>query len=116
MKARGWLFLFAVLAIAVLAVFAFAQGKKSAGQRFTGVVTDSTCGEKHTMMPGSDAECTRECVKAGAKFALLARGGHLYFLQGKSAELDQLAAQKVIVTGRLDGNTIVVTSVAPAKR
>ena len=100
-----------------LAAFTVAQTQKAAaGQRFTGVVTDSMCGEKHTMMPGKpDAECVRECVKGGAKFALLDPAHHVYFLHGKSAELDKFAAQKVTITGRLDGNTIEVTSVTPAK-
>ncbi len=84
-------------------------------QSFTGVVSDDMCGAKHTMMPGKpDAECVRACVKSGAKYALVS-GGHVYILQGQPTELDKLAAQKVKITGKLNGNTIEVASVAPAK-
>lgn len=117
MKIRGRVLALVLLIVAVFAVLAFAQAKKAgADQQFTGVVTDSMCGEKHTMMPGkSDAECVRACVKAGSNFALLSGNGHVYVLQGKNDELDKYAAQKVTVNGRLNGNTIEVASVGPTK-
>ncbi len=100
-----------------MGVFAMAQSKKPAGARtFIGVISDDMCGAKHTMMPGkSDAECVRACVKAGAKFGLVAPDGHLYILHGKSAELDQMASRKVKLTGTLDGNTIEVAAVEAIK-
>ncbi len=117
MKVRVGTVVPVLLLTVVLASMAAAQAQKAAGQRFTGIVSDSMCGEKHTMLPGRpDADCVRECVKNGAKFALLIPGGHVYFLQGKSAELDKLAAQKVTITGRLDGNTIEVASVVAARK
>lgn len=80
----------------------------------TGVVTDDMCGQKH-MMPGkSDAECTRACVKAGAKFAVFA-GGKLYVLDGKASEVSALAGKKASVSGDLKGNILTVTSIAAAK-
>lgn len=80
----------------------------------TGVITDDMCGAKH-MMPGkSDAECTRVCVKHGAKFAVVA-GGQLYVLAGKSSELNALAGKKATVSGELTGNTLTVNSVVAAK-
>lgn len=80
----------------------------------TGVITDNMCGAKH-MMPGkSDAECTRGCVKHGAKFAVVA-DGKVIVLDGKTAELSALAGQKATVSGELKEDTLTVTSVAAAK-
>jgi len=80
----------------------------------TGVITDNMCGAKH-MMPGkSDAECTRACVKQGAKFAVMA-AGKVTVLNGKTAEVSALAGQKVTVSGELKGDTLTVSSVAAAK-
>ncbi len=106
-----------LLSVAALSIAAIAQTKRpSAARSFTGVVSDDMCGAKHTMMPGRpDAECVRACVKAGAKFGLVAPDGHLYILHGKSAELDRFAAQKVKITGKLDGNTIEVAAVEAIK-
>lgn len=80
----------------------------------TGVITDDMCGNKH-MMPGkSDAECVRACVRAGAKFALMANG-KLYLLAGKTSEVNALAGKKATVSGELKGNTFTVSSITAAK-
>lgn len=82
----------------------------------TGVVSDTACGAKHTMMPGkSDAECTRACVSKGSKYALVV-GSKVYTLEGQSDELNKLAGEKAKVTGMVSGDTIQVSSVAPAKK
>ena len=87
----------------------------AANSTLTGVVTDDMCGKNH-MMPGkTNADCTRECVKHGAKFAVVAGDGKLYLLSGKAAEIGALAGQKVTVSGELKGNTMTVASVAAAK-
>jgi hypothetical protein len=80
----------------------------------TGMVTDDMCGRKH-MMPGkTDAECTRACVKAGAKFAIAA-DGKVYILAGKTSEVDALAGRKATVVGELKGNTLTISAIAAAK-
>ena len=59
-----------------------------------GVVTDSTCGRTHSMMPGkSDAECTRACITKGSKYALIV-GDKVYTLEGQADALDKLAGAK----------------------
>lgn len=87
------------------------------GQAFTGEVSDSMCGAKH-MMEGSDAECTRACVRKGSNYALVV-GDKVYTLNTSDkaalAQLDQLAGQKATVMGKADGDTIAVNSVTAAK-
>jgi hypothetical protein len=80
-------------------------------QTFVGAVTDTMCGKKH-MMPGkSDAECIRECVKAGSKYALLV-GDKVYTLSGDTKQIEKLAGKKVKVTGEVKAATIAVNSIA----
>lgn len=93
---------------------------KPAGQAkqktLVGIVSDTACGAKHTMMPGkSNAECTRACVSKGSKYALVV-GKKVYTLEGKSAELDKLAGDKAKVSGMVSGDVVQVSSVEPAKK
>jgi hypothetical protein len=83
---------------------------------FTGVITDTMCGADHSAMNVSpDSKCVRECVKAGAKFALLV-GDKVYTLSDQKTP-DQFAGAKVRVTGTLNPatNTIAVTKIEAAR-
>jgi hypothetical protein len=103
---------FATLVMAVAPAFAADKA-----QTFTGQVSDAMCGAKHEM-GGSAAQCTRDCVKNGSKYALIV-DSKVYTLDGtdKKAqdELDKLAGENAKVTGTLSGTTIQVASVAPGK-
>jgi hypothetical protein len=105
--------LFSALILAALVPTAFA-GK---AQSFTGTVSDAMCGAKH-MMAGDDAACLRACVQKGSKYALVV-GEKVYTLDVKDKatldKLDKLAAAKATVQGEAEGDTIEVSSVAPAK-
>jgi hypothetical protein len=103
-------------------VLAFAAGMYATGSKgqsnpktLTGVISDSMCGATHMLKDKSATECTRICVKDGQSYSLLV-GKDLYALTGHQAELDQLAGQKVTVTGKLNGNTLTVESVTPIKK
>ena len=103
--------LLALLVAASLTLPALAAGKTST---FTGEIGDAMCGAKHAGGE-SPAECTRACVKQGSAYALVV-GDKVYKLKGgDAAALDKLAGEKATVTGTLDGDTISVASVAPAK-
>ena len=80
----------------------------------TGIITDDMCGKKHMVAGKSDAECTRACVKRGAKFAVVVND-ELYILDGKGAEVSALAGQKATVSGDLNGKTLTVSSIAAAQ-
>jgi len=86
-------------------------------ETFTGEVGDMMCGAKHEMQ-GSAADCTRDCIKHGSKYALIVKD-KVYTLDTKDKAildtLDKLAGQQAKVTGTADGTTIQVSSVAPAK-
>jgi hypothetical protein len=76
---------------------------------FTGVITDTMCGARHTMGITPDAKCVRTCVKmdpAKWKYALLV-GTDIYVLSDQQTP-EKFAAQKVIVTGTLSEKTKVL--------
>lgn len=86
-------------------------------QSFTGKVSDAMCGANH-MMAGPAADCVRNCIRKGSKYALVV-GDKVYTLDtgDKAAldELDKLADQQAKVTGQVNGDAITVSSVAEAK-
>lgn len=106
-----------ILALIVAAVFGsvtiHAQ-ETATDVTLTGIVSDAMCGAKHSMSSMNTADCVRMCVKGGQGFAL-AVGDKVYNLRGDSAELDKYAGQKVILKGKLRGNTVSVDSAVPAK-
>src|ERR1700758_2395777 len=86
-------------------------------QTFTGKVSDSMCGAKHS--EGLDpATCVRACVKKGAKYALVV-GDKVYTLdtsdQATLGQLNKLAWEEAKVSGTANGDTISVKSVTAAK-
>jgi hypothetical protein len=82
-------------------------------ETFTGVVTDTMCGAKHTMMKGPDDKCVRMCVKGSSDYALF-DGENVFKLSdaGKSAKF---AARRVKIEGTMDAKTktIKVSSIEP---
>jgi hypothetical protein len=77
------------------------------GRTFSGVITDARCGSKHMDTQQSASGCARLCVSNGAKY-IIVDGDRNYQLAGNLEQVDQLAGQRVIVTGVLNGNTINV--------
>jgi hypothetical protein len=61
------------------------------------------------------AECTRECVKQGAKYALVV-GKKVYTLEGHEAELEKLAGERATVKGSAMGDMVTVRYVATATK
>ncbi len=85
-----------------------------AEKTLTGIVSDAMCGKTHAMKGETPAQCTRMCVKGGSAFALVV-GDKVYTLRGSSSSLYKYAGQKVILKGTMQGDTVLVESVAPAK-
>ena len=84
-------------------------------ETFTGVVTDTMCGAKHTMMKDQpDDKCVKMCVKGSSDYALF--DGQNVFKLSDQSKPAKFAAQKVKVTGTLDqkSKVIKVTSIDPA--
>ena len=104
-----------ILAIALLSAFAVPaiQQARAADQPLDGVISDSMCGRKHMESGKTDAQCTHTCVKKGASYALVTKD-KVYTLAAKPETIARLAGKHVQVEGRVNGNTITVTSVHEA--
>ena len=117
----GFLTLCAVLMAAQMQMPAStSEGSKPANssaapKMLTGTVSDAMCGAHHMAKDKSAAECTRECVKKGTKYALVV-GKKVYTLDGHEAELDKLAGERATVKGSVMGEMVMVESVAAAKQ
>ena len=88
----------------------------AAAETFTGTITDTMCGAKHTMMAGKpDDECVQACVKGNSSYALYDGSKVLKLSDQKTPA--KFAAKKVKVTGTLDPktDTIKVSSIEAAK-
>ena len=79
----------------------------------TGNVSDAMCGKTHMMQGASAAKCTRECVKAGAEYALVV-GDKVYTLKGDKTAIDKFAGENAVVKGKLSGSTVTVESIKAA--
>jgi hypothetical protein len=83
-------------------------------ETFTGVITDTMCGAKHTMVKDQpDDKCISMCVKGSSEYALF-DGTNIYKLSDQSKPA-KFAAQKVKINGTLNPktNTIKLTSIEP---
>jgi tRNA isopentenyl-2-thiomethyl-A-37 hydroxylase MiaE len=93
--------------LALMAVLASAQ------TTWTGWVTDEHCGAK-----GASADhkaCAEKCLTQGSKLVFYSTGDKkIYSLDKQDLAKDNLG-QEVRVTGVLDGKTIKVESISPAR-
>ena len=92
-----------------------AQGK----QTFTGTITDNMCARadhSQMQMGPTDADCTRECIRAHGATYVLYDGKDAYPLSDQETP-SKFAGQRVRVTGMLDARTktIKVDSITAAK-
>jgi hypothetical protein len=83
-------------------------------ETFTGTITDTMCGARHTMMKDQpDDTCVRMCLKGSSEYALF-DGQNVLKLSDQSKPA-KFAAQKVKVTGTLNPKTktIKISSIEP---
>jgi hypothetical protein len=80
---------------------------------FSGMVTDSYCGARHTRYPNlGPTECARTCIRKGAGYVLV-NGDRRYILRGKEESLTKVAGTRAKITGTLEAETIRVSSASP---
>ena len=95
----------ALLAFAFLVFGTLSFGKD---KTFTGVVSDSHCGAKHSA--AGNEGCIEHCVSSGAKYILVSKG-KVYQLDAQD-KFKGLGGKSVTVTGTVKDGAITVTSVA----
>src|SRR3569833_1029304 len=91
-------------------------GAALAQQTFTGTITDTMSGAKHTMIKGQpDAQCVKACVQGSSGYALY-NGKTVWKLSDQKTPV-KFAAAKVTVTGVANDKTktINVASIEAAR-
>ena len=104
-----------IVTLLAAASLSAAQGK----QTFIGTITDNMCARadhSQMQMGPTDADCTRECIRAHGAAYVLYDGKAAYTLSDQQTP-ERFAAQKVRVAGTLDAKTktIKVESITAAK-
>jgi hypothetical protein len=97
------------IALLAFAVLVFGRLSLAGGKTFTGVVSDTHCGIKHST-PGN-ADCVEHCVSGGAKYVLVSSDGNVYLLDAQD-KFKGLGGKSVKVKGSLQGHTIKVETVS----
>lgn len=111
-----------LLALAACAASLSAQtqtadvGRRPHVDTWTGVISDSMCGLHHESgaegQETTPAQCTRDCVRGGSKYVLVA-DGQVYAIANQDHEgLPAHAGEPVTVTGSLERDAITIATVA----
>lgn len=79
---------------------------------WTGVVSDEKCGAAHADASEKSMKCVQGCVKGG-KAAVLVVDGKVYKIADGTKVAEHLG-HKVVVNGKLDGETITIDTVKMA--
>jgi hypothetical protein len=95
----------------VLAVFALCAASAMAAD-VSGYIIDKSCAGKKGMW-GNEA-CAKSCMGRGDPAVLVTEEGKIYNVSNQDKVKDS-AGKKVTVTGKVDGDTITVESIAPMK-
>jgi hypothetical protein len=95
----------------LLAVFAFCAASAMAAD-VTGYIIDKACSGKKDMM--GDEACAKRCIGRGSPAVLATEDGKVYNISNQDKVKDS-AGKKVTVTGKMDGDTITVDTIAVAK-
>ena len=82
---------------------------------WTGVVSDSHCGLKHSKESAAAATCVEKCVAGGGKYVFVS-GKKLYQVEPQE-KFQGMGGKDVTVTGKIEGDKITAESVeAPASQ
>jgi len=85
------------------------------------MISDSMCGASHAKMMAehpnmkTDRACTLACVKAGAKYVFVSNQVVYEITNQDMASLPKEAGESVSVTGDVNGNSITISKLMPAK-
>ena len=95
----------------LLAVLALCASSAMAAD-VTGYIIDKNCSTKKEMF-GNEA-CAKSCMGRGAPAVIATEDGKVYSISNHD-KVKEMAGKKVTVTGKMDGDTITVDTIALAK-
>lgn len=95
----------------VLVVLAFGSMLAMADS-WSGFISDSMCGAKHTGADAKDAKCAQACVKEHGADPVFVSDGKVYKIADDSkAKVMEHVGHKVTIDGSMNGDTITVNEV-----
>lgn len=83
------------------------------GAEWTGYISDSKCGAKHSDGSSASVACVKGCIKGGAA-AVFVVGDKVLKLANAAKVGEDLYGAKVKITGSLEGDTVTINTVAKA--
>jgi len=102
--------------LALVAAAGLSSASIGAEQTWTGKISDSACGAKHTeaaegegKMP--DPECTQACIRGGSLYVLVADSKVYEIANQKDPAVIAQAGQRVKVSGELTDKKITVSRI-----
>jgi hypothetical protein len=104
---------------AVVSISVAAQTARE--QTWTGKISDSKCNGEHPAgehegKKMTDADCTRVCIKKGAKYVFVSDGKVYQLANQSSKTIASHAGQEVQLTGEMKGDTISATKITAAAK
>lgn len=78
----------------------------------TGYIVDKSCSSKKEML--GDEACAKRCIGRGSPAVLATEDGKVYAISNQD-KVKEMAGKKVTVSGKMEGDSITVDSVALAK-
>jgi hypothetical protein len=88
----------------------------AAQQTWTGQISDSHCGAKHTMAGMSDRACTEMCVKNKGQYVFVTGGKVFKIADQTSKDLATHAGHTVMLTGTMKDDTVTVAKIEMPKK
>ena len=105
-----------ILASAVVVAGLMFGADLSAQQTWTGQISDSHCGAKHTMQGMSERACTEMCVKNKGEYVFVTGGKVLKIADQTSKDLATHAGHTVMLTGTMKNDTVTVAKIDMPKK
>src|SRR5580700_6031909 len=106
--------LFSVLTLSALCSMAAMAGE------WTGYISDEKCASASAkaktaaewIKPAAFESCVKKCVKEGSAVVFVTEDNHLYKIDaGSMSKVTPQLGHKVVVTGKIDGETITIDSI-----
>jgi hypothetical protein len=95
----------------LLAVLALCASSAMAAD-VTGYIVDKNCSTKKDML--GDEACAKRCIARGTPAVIATEDGKVYAISNQD-KVKEMAGKKVTVTGKMDGDSITVDTIALAK-
>jgi hypothetical protein len=103
--------------LCVMAAAALTLGTSVAAQQtWTGQISDSHCGTKHTMQGMSDRACTEMCIKNKSQYVFVTDGKVYKIADQTSKDLATHAGHTVMLTGTMNEDTLAVSKIEMPKK